>query len=84
MSGMFYVVVVQIFLLYGLETWVMYPCIGRTLRAFHHIVEEATVEGTGLDVGVPTDGGDDGGGRPAGDGDLRCPSPENSHTLYCG
>ena len=75
MSGMFYVVVVQIFLLYGLETWVMYPCIGRTLHVFHHRVEEATVEGTGLDVGVTPSGRGDGGGGPTGGGYLRLSPP---------
>ena len=36
--GMFYMEVVQAVLLYGLETWVMLPHIGRTLGVFHHRV----------------------------------------------
>ena len=35
---MLYVEVVQAVLLYGLETWVMYPHIGRILGSFHHRV----------------------------------------------
>ena len=33
-----YVAVVKAVLLFGLETWVMKPCIGRVLGRFHHIV----------------------------------------------
>ena len=36
--GMLCVEVVQEVLLYGSETWVMYPRIGRTLEGFHHRV----------------------------------------------
>ena len=36
--GMFYIAVVQVVLLYGSETWVMYPRIGKTLGGFHHRV----------------------------------------------
>ena len=35
----YFVVVVQAVLLYGSETWVMIPCIGRTLVRFHHRVD---------------------------------------------
>ena len=35
---MFYVSVVQKFLQYGSEMWIMYPRIGRTLGGFHHRV----------------------------------------------
>ena len=35
-SGRICVAVVQAFLLYGLETWVMTPHIGRLLGGFHH------------------------------------------------
>ena len=34
--GMFYTAVVQAVLIYGLETWFMSPCIGKTLVVFHH------------------------------------------------
>ena len=37
-SGIFYVEVVQVVLLYGLKTWLMSPRIGRTLGGFHHRV----------------------------------------------
>ena len=40
MLGMFYVAVVQEVLLYGLETWVMYPQIRRTLGGFHHRLDQ--------------------------------------------
>ena len=42
-SGMFYVSVVQAVLLYGLETWVIFPCIGRTLGRFHHRVDHRLI-----------------------------------------
>ena len=35
--GRFYVAVVQAVLMYGSETWVMIPRIGRTLDGFHHM-----------------------------------------------
>ena len=37
-SGIFYVEVVQVVLLYGLKTWLMSTRIGRTLGGFHHRV----------------------------------------------
>ena len=37
-SGMFYATVVQAILLYGLETWIMSPWIGKALGGFHHRV----------------------------------------------
>ena len=37
--GRFYVAVVQAVLMYGLETWVMTPFIGRTLSIFYHRVD---------------------------------------------
>ena len=36
--GTFYMVVVQVVLIFVSETWVMYPCIRRTLVGFHHRV----------------------------------------------
>ena len=36
--GNFYKAVVQATLLFGEDTWVMYPRIGRTLSGFHHRV----------------------------------------------
>ena len=33
-----YVAVIQTVLVYGLEIWVMTPCIGRVLGGFHHRV----------------------------------------------
>ena len=36
--GMFHVGVVQAVLLYGSETWVISPLIGRSLGGFHHRV----------------------------------------------
>ena len=36
MLGLFYVAVVQVVLMYGSETWVMSPRIGRTLCGFHN------------------------------------------------
>ena len=38
MSGLFYIVVVQLVILYGSETWVMSLLIVRTLGIFHHRV----------------------------------------------
>ena len=35
MSGLFYVMVVQVVFLYGSETWVMYPHIGRGMGRSH-------------------------------------------------
>ena len=37
-SGIFYIAVVQVLLLYGLEMWVMSPRIGRTMGGLHHQV----------------------------------------------
>ena len=36
MAGIFYVVVVQVALLFGSETWVMYPCLEKALEGIHH------------------------------------------------
>ena len=36
--GIFYKTVVQSWLLFGSEIWVMTPCIGSTLGVFHHLV----------------------------------------------
>ena len=36
MSGIFYIAVVHEVLLYGLDMWVMYPYIVKTLGGFHH------------------------------------------------
>ena len=36
--GIFYTMVVHTILLYRLETWVMYPRIGKILGGFHHRV----------------------------------------------
>ena len=35
-SDLLYVAIVQAVMLYGLDTWVVYPRIGRTLGGFHH------------------------------------------------
>ena len=35
-SERFYVAIIQSFLLFGLEAWVVTPCIKRLLRGFHH------------------------------------------------
>ena len=37
-SGLFYIAEVQVVLLYGSETWVMYPLIGRMMGGFHQRV----------------------------------------------
>ena len=37
-SGMFYTVVVQLVLLYGVELWFMSPYIGKAMGDFHHWV----------------------------------------------
>ena len=37
--GHIYLVVVQLVLLYGSETWVLTPCMQRLLGIFHHRVE---------------------------------------------
>ena len=34
--GIFYIAVVQVVLLYGLESWVMSPQIGKVLGSIHH------------------------------------------------
>ena len=38
-SGQIYLAVVQSVMLYGSETWVMTPHIGRVLGIFHHRVD---------------------------------------------
>ena len=43
-SGMFYVEVVQVVMLYGSETWVMSLHIGITLSIFHHRVDRILME----------------------------------------
>ena len=42
--GTFFKVVVQAVLLFGLETSVMTPCMGRALRSFQHIVARRITE----------------------------------------
>ena len=37
-SGNFYIAVVQAILIFGAETWVIYPRIGKTLGGLHHRV----------------------------------------------
>ena len=39
-SGTFFKAVVQAFLIFGAETWVMTPCIGQSLGGFHHRVAQ--------------------------------------------
>ena len=34
--GRFYVAVVQVVILFGLETWVINPCLEKSLKGFHH------------------------------------------------
>ena len=34
--GKFYVAVVQAVILFGLETWVINPCLEKSLKGFHH------------------------------------------------
>ena len=38
-SGTFYKAVVQTTLLFGAETWVVFPRIGKTFGGFHHRVD---------------------------------------------
>ena len=44
---------------------------------------EATSERGGKSVAIPPNGGRDGGGSPAGGGDLRLPPPEHGRTVHC-
>ena len=44
MLGIFYVAAAQAVLLYGSETWVMYPQIGKTLGRFHHQMDRILME----------------------------------------
>ena len=41
--GNFYLNIVQDVLIFGAETWVATPCIGRLLGGFHHRVEQRIV-----------------------------------------
>ena len=43
-SSLFFKVVVQAVLLFGLETWVMNPCMERALGSFQHRVAQRTNE----------------------------------------
>ena len=43
MSGTFYKALVQVTLLFGAETWVMTPRIGRKFCSFHHRLEHFLV-----------------------------------------
>ena len=38
-SGHIYLAMVQLVMIYGSETWVKKPCIGRVLGGFHHRVD---------------------------------------------
>ena len=64
---MFFKAVVQVVLLFKLETWVLTPRMGRALGSFQHRVarqitgEAAEVTG-GWELGVPTAGDSDGRG----------------------
>ena len=53
-SGIIYGAVVQAVMMYGLETWVMTPCIGRFWGGFHHRV---VLRMTGRQPHIGRDGG---------------------------
>ena len=73
--GMFYVSVMQAVLLYASETWVISPCIGRTLGGFNHRVTRRmrgrTAYGTRWEVGVSPADISNGRGGVTGCGYLR-------------
>ena len=43
-SEIFFKVVVQVVILFGLETWVMTPCMGRDLGILHNRVDHCPTE----------------------------------------
>ena len=70
-SEIFFKVVVQVVILFGLETWVMTPCMGRDLGILHNRVDHRPTERhtRRLQFGrwvLPPLGGGDGGGNMGG------------------
>ena len=87
-SGRLYVAMIRVFLLYGSETWLMTPYIGRFLAGFHHIVaRRLTVRqhwrGGVQEVGVSPAGVSDGERCVIGGEYLRLLPPEHSHIVHC-
>ena len=86
-SGQIYLAVVQFFMLYRSELWVLTPCMKNILSGFHHWVTHRLKGGNHrenkTEVGFTPAGGCDGGSGLVGVGDLHIPPPEHSRTVYC-
>ena len=87
---MFNVMLVQVVLLFGSETWVPTPQLEKALEGFYHRAVRRMTDGshgpqtsTGWDMGVPTHwGGAGNGGGGLYQGVYR-PPPEHGHEVHC-
>ena len=86
--GFFFKAVIQAVLLFGAETWVVTPCMGKALGGFQTQVArqlsgKLPCEDNGRDVEIHLDGGSNGGGGVLDNGGICQAALEHGRTVYC-